>query len=361
VPNLSVILRRSRALQSAFFLLLILLAGCGSETSSFSNPTNVVPKGLRTLGIDALAGTNLQRSLQAAQSVGAQSVTQLVTWTMIETGPHVYNTIVLQPISTLLPQQGMSVSLMIAVINTTVKDMPPDLTGLPFDDPTVISRFEALLDQIFAALPNTQLLSLGIGNEVDSYLDSAVLWMQYKNFYNTVAAYAHVKRPGTRIGVEGTLHGALGTWQSQFATLTTNSDVYMFSYYPLNADFTVKDPSTVSSDIEALAAAYAGKPIEIREAGYPTSSVINSSEEKQAAFVDNMFAVWDKYPGEIEFVCFTRLNDESAAAVLATAAYYGISDPNFIALLESLGLRTVDQVEKAGFVRLRQDSTARGW
>lgn len=347
--------------RTILFISLALLVGCGGQSSVSSNSVHVVPKGSRILAMDALVGTNLEASLQAAQSARAQSVIQLVTWTMIETSPNVYNTIVLQPASTLLPQQGMSLSLMIAVINTTVKDMPPDLVGLPFDDPTVISRFDLLLDQIFAALPNTQLVSLGIGNEVDSYLNSPTLWTQYTNFYNAVSAYARLKRPGTRVGIEGTLYGARGTWKSQFATLTANSDVYMFSYYPLNADFTVKDPSTISGDIDALMASYTGKPIEIREAGYSSGSSLKSSEDQQATFVDNIFTAWDKYASQIEFVCFTRLNDESSAAATATAAYYGITNPNFAALLESLGLRRVDLTNKPAFARLTQDATARGW
>jgi hypothetical protein len=47
--------------------------------------------------------------------------------------------------------------------------------------------------------------------------------------------------------------------------------------------------------------------------------------------------------------------------VYTTAAYYQITDPNFIALLLSLGLRTETGVEKPGFVTLRRDATARGW
>jgi hypothetical protein len=357
-------MKRNRFLQSSvclFALAMLLGCGGGSGASSSSSSSSVVARGSRVLAIDALNGSNLPASLQAAQSAGGQSVTQLVTWTMIETSPGVYNTLVLQPAGSLVPQQGMSVSLMIAIINTTVKDVPPDLASLAFDDPVMIARFEALLDQIFAALPGTQLVSLGIGNEVEAYLNSDTLWTQYKNFYNAVAAYARAKRPGLKVGVQGTLYGVVGTWKSQYSALTQGSDLYMVSYYPLNADATVKDPSVVAADIDALVAAYPGKPIEIREAGYPTSSLLNSSNDKEATFVSNMFTAWDKYAAQIEFICFTRLNDKTAAEIAADASYYHITDANLLAFFQTLGLRTADGLEKPAFGTLRNAAKARGW
>ena len=342
-------------------IVLALLVGCGGTTGSSVTSSQVQPKGSRVLAVDAMYGTTLSANLQAASSVGAQSVTQLVTWPMIETSPGVYNTIVLQPAAVTLPQQSLSLSLMIAVINTTVKDVPPDLASLAFDDPTFIARFETLLDNVFAAIPNTKLVSLGIGNEVDAYLTTPQQWTEYSNFYQAVAAYARTKRPGTRVGVMGTLQGMIGTYKTGFLALGQYSDVYMASYYPLNSDFTVKDPSVVAGDMDALVAAYSGLPIEIREAGYPTSALDNSNNDKQATFVSNMFGAWDNHSTQIEYVCFTRLNDLTDAAVAADATYYGITDSRVLAYLQTLGLRTSDGTEKPAFGTLRNAAKSRGW
>lgn len=341
--------------------------GCGTgtansnSTSNSGSNTQVVAKGTRVLAMDALDGSNLSASLTAAKSAGAQSVTQLVTWTMIETSPGVYNTAVLQPAATLLPQQGMSVSLMVAVINTTVKDVPPDLANTAFDDPAFIARFEALLDQIFAALPNTQIVSVGIGNEVDAYLNTGAQWTEYQNFYNAIVAYIHAKRPGTKVGVQGTMYGITGPWKTQFVGLTQSSDVYMVSYYPLNLDYTVKDPSVVAQDVDSLMATYSDKPVEIREAGYPDSTLLNSSQSKEATFVGNMFNAWDKYASQIQYVCFTRLNDKTDAEIAADANYYHITDPNMLAFFQTIGLRAADGTEKPAFGTLRSAATSRGW
>jgi len=48
--------------------------------------------------------------------------------------------------------------------------MPADLAGTPFDDPAFIQRFKALLDYVLAQIPDLQLTSLAIGNEIDGYL-----------------------------------------------------------------------------------------------------------------------------------------------------------------------------------------------
>ena len=71
-----------------FLIGAAMLTGCGGSQGSLpSTSGSPVPKGSRVLAIDAFYGTTLPANLQAAQSVGAQSVTQLVTWTMIETSP----------------------------------------------------------------------------------------------------------------------------------------------------------------------------------------------------------------------------------------------------------------------------------
>jgi hypothetical protein len=279
---------------------------------------------------------------------------------MIETSPKVYSTTVLQPTNSLLPQNGLSVSLMIAVINTSLKDMPSDLSSLAFDDPQVIARFETLLDQVFAAIPNAQLASLGIGNEIDGYLTTATQWTQYANFYAAVSAYARTKRPGLKVGVQGTLYGMLAN-QAAFQALGKVSDVFLVSYYPLNSDFTVKDPSVVSGDLSTLVAAFPGKPIQIREAGYPTGSTVNSSTAMQSTFVSNLFSAWDQQANSIEYLCVTRLYDKTDAEIVNDAAYYGITDPKILNFIQTLGLRTADGTDKPAMSTLTTQASARGW
>lgn len=350
----------------AYWLLTsatLIMGACGGAGNSSSTPSgNITPKGTRTLALDAYSATSSDPSagLAAAKAVGATSVTQLITWSMIEPSPNVYSTAVLQPTNTLLPQSGLSLSLMIAVINTSLRDMPSDLNTLAFDDPKVIARFETMLDQVFAAIPNVELVSLGIGNEIDGYLTTSTQWTQYANFYATVSAYARSKRSGLKVGVQGTLYGMLAN-KAAFQALGNVSDVFLVSYYPLNSDSTVKDPSVVNGDLNNLAAAFSSKPIQIREAGYPTGSVVNSSVDLQASFVNNLFAAWDQQASNIQYLCVTRLKDKTDAEIANDSQYYGITDPRILNFIQTLGLRTSDGTNKPAMSALSTQAHARGW
>ncbi len=47
------------------------------------------------------------------------------------------------------------------------------------------------------------------------------------------------------------------------------SDEVMTTYYPLNGDFTVKDPDVILDDFQTLVDLFPGKEILMTEIGYP--------------------------------------------------------------------------------------------
>ena len=51
----------------------------------------------------------------------------------------------------------------------------------------------------------------------------------------------------------------------------------------------------------------------MQEAGYQTSAICNSSELKQAQFIDNIFHAWDIHKDQITLINFVRLHDLSTA------------------------------------------------
>jgi len=51
------------------------------------------------------------------------------------------------------------------------------------------------------------------------------------------------------------------------------------------------------------------------EIGYPTSSYLGSSEEKQAEFIRQVFKAWDKHEGRICHMHFNSLHDLRPAHV----------------------------------------------
>jgi len=211
-------------------------------------------------------------------------------------------------------------------------------------------------------LIHLQLTSLSIGNEIDAYLGTnASKWNQYQIFFNATKTHAKTRKLGINVGTKAQFDGLTGYAKEYLKKINQISDVIMVTYYPLNSDFTVKNPRIVKSDFDALTSIYRDKPIFILECGYPSSNVLKSSERKQGEFVREVFKTWDAHASQIQLISFTWLHDVSQATVEEWSAYYGISDLNFKEYLQTLGLRTWDGKDKKAFVALKEEAKTRGW
>jgi hypothetical protein len=135
----------------------------------------------------------------------------------------------------------------------------------------------------------------------------------------------------------------------------------MLTYYPLNADFSVREPQVVHEDFAKLVELFPSKPIYILEAGYPSSPLLGSSEAKQADFVQEIFKAWDTYIGHIKLLDFLWLHDIPPAVVEELGDYYGLRDETFLAYLATLGLRTFEGQDKEAFRVLSLEAESRGW
>jgi hypothetical protein len=325
-----------------------------------------LPKGERTLGLSV--GTaedgDYPRALSDAQAAGVQSVTLSLDWSKLETTPGQYDTSLLKIADQFYPPHHVAVDLILRPINTNRAEMPSDLQGKLFDDPKLITRFERLLDAVFAQTHHLTLHSLIIGNEVDAYLGGDLTrWKQYTTFYRTVSAYAHTNRPGLKIGVTATFDGLTGTARKPLQRLNAVSNVIAVTYYPLNSDFTVRAPTSPIQGFAQICKLYPGRPIALIEAGYPSSPECGSSEIKQATFVRSLFTAWDAHPLQIISITLSWETDISPAAVTAATQYYGIAAPAFGAFLGSIGLRTYPESghDKAAFAALKEEAHAHGW
>lgn len=399
-------------------LIAALAAGCGGSGGSTSEPAAAAPppasgpvqRGSRLLEIDvtAAADGDFAGAFNLASSIGMQSISVSLDWTDIDIGTDsttsppvpVYQT---DPDANFLaiangcyPNSGTLVSLTLRPITTLIASRPAAIESLPFDDPQVIDRFEALIDFVYGQIPDLELSSLVIGSEVDLYLTSEARRAAYLAFYRAVSGYARdeyarrfPERPALKVAVETTHRGLLDAQtQRYYQDLNAFSDVVGVSYYPLEGGM-VQPPSIVGADFDALVALYPGKPLYFYQLGYPSgyydtaaypelqsgtvSPVIGSSDEMQAAFVSETFDAWDAHATEIGLIDFTWLHDLSPDAVAATAAapaFGGTSSPapDFVEFLRTLGLRTatgpggaLDGGDKTAFQRLREAASARGW
>ncbi len=270
---------------------------------------------------------------------------------------------------------AMSSGLVLSVhtINTITTEMPSDLEiitaggKVDFSDTLVIDRFKLFLEHVKARTPSVDYRAVSIGNEIDKYLGSDDgAWTRFGTF--AAGVIPHV---GTVFGA-GMPTGAKATFdavqdadmRARLVALNTSTNAVFMTYYPLNPDFTVRDPEVVAADFDAMISAFSaspGKMIHILEAGYPSSAACGSSEADQAAFIANLFAAWDGRMDRVAAVNVTWLTDVSQATVDEWELYYGVSDPAFLAYLATLGLRHNDGSEKPAFAQLKQETANRGW
>jgi Secretion system C-terminal sorting domain len=341
----------------AFFIFCAI-----STTFAQINPqTNVISVDVSTFPQNPLF--NYDSCFSLGVKAGMKSVGLFQNWTAIETAPNVYNLAIMDIANQYYPANNMPVDLTITPIHTNNLELPSDLVNTAFDNPVLINRFKTLLDSVRKHTPNLELSSLVIGSEHDVYLGSnAQKWTQYTTFYNAVLTYAKTLWPGLNVATELTFNGIIS--QSALTqALNTNSDYIGISYYPLKNDFTVKPVTTIPTDFATLVGLFPSKPLVFYQYGYPSSPVCNSSETKQAQFIEQTFSSWDVYSGNIKKIDFTWIHDLDSALVAYYSTYYGLSDPVFLEYLRTIGLRTWNGkgTSKAAFLELQCQAKQRGF
>jgi len=330
------------------------------------DPGDVILKGDRQLGIavSTASDNDFGKAYAAAKQAGIDFVPFSQQWDQIETSPGVYANEYFAIVNSFYPADNMKVAMDINPFDTNNDRRPADLKGTPMNDSTVISRYNNMITWVFNQIPNVNLVCFGIGNEIDIYLGTnQTRYEEYAQFFQCTSAHVRSLRAGLKVGTKATFNGLMGSaTKTLLQNVNAYSDAVLVTYYPLNADFTIKDPNvTVQIDFQALCDLYAGKLIYFLEAGLPTSSKLGSSENKQAVFIQQVFRQWDNHTDQIKVVSFLWLHDPSDAELDTYEAYYGLSDPNFLAYLGTLGLRTNTGVDKQGFKTLVAEANARGW
>lgn len=183
--------------------------------------------------------------------------------------------------------------------------------------------------------------------------------------------YVATHHPGLAVGFTATLAGWTVAGQTTrdgwptaqvLSTFASNVDAAGVTYYPLNADFTMKSPSVVQGDLTTLVVAVPSQvPIHLQEVGYATSSTCASSEAAQVGFLCEVFAAWDAHADRIPRLSWLRLNDVSESQALALAGPYRTTAPTFTEYLRTLGLYQTTGQAKAGYAALLAETARRGF
>ncbi len=257
--------------------------------------------------------------------------------------------------------KGLRQFIGIQLINTTQREMPADMALAPFDSAVVKTRLRALLARLIKGREG-RIAYLSIGNEVDAYLRThGSEWKAYRALYEDAIAYVHQLDPGIQVGVTATADGAMGLSMPEVRELNTQSEVVIYTYYPLDfhADGTVhvRDPAVVQGEFKAMLALAGDKPLVLQEAGYPASPLNDSSEARQADFIRNLFAAWRQAGSKVPYLNVFLLHDLTASQCEGLTSYYG-SPPSgqasFKAFLCTLGMLQANGTPRLAWSALRE-------
>ncbi|WP_092784123.1 hypothetical protein [Jannaschia pohangensis] len=239
------------------------------------------------------------------------------------------------------PALDIRLHLTLAVIDTVADRRPADLRDRPWDDPETVARFNAFLTEVLTRMADVDLIAISIGNEVDATLTDATR-PAYARFFAATRAHARTLRPDVPVTVTQTYAGLMATPGAR--ELANLGDGWAVTYYPLEPDFTVRDPDTVPTDMAGLRS-LATPPIWLVEAGFPSDGCGAGSPAAQARFFDLVL----EETRDFAFVNLTWSHDIGDAEVETYTEYYGVGTPCFARYLGSLGLKASDDRPKPAF------------
>lgn len=275
------------------------------------------------------------RRLDQVKAAGANFLFYSPTWNDLETSPGVYRNDVFDYNVRRAAERGMDLLVNFKTVDTYVRTTPADLSALDWDHPTVLARFEALLNHFLPRLEGRGRW-ISLGNEVDLYLSTHPgEGHPFLAFFQAGAARVRAVAPGSYVSM--TLTSGVGQY-SQNAPLLDAGDFLSLTYYPINGDFTVRNPSVVSGDLDGVVERRRGKAILFQEIGYPSGVDNNSSPVLQAQFYGKALDALKEHPGVFLGANFMLLADLSLASATAQAVYYGNTTPEFISFLQTLGV-----------------------
>lgn len=355
-------------------LLFLLLTSCGGGSGSDPNSGQPPAQGSRVLGLDikSVPLVDYGTAYLQATALGVREVSVSLDWSLLEATEGNYDDTLPDIIDSFYPTQTGDLTLVLRPLDTAGPRLPADLAGRALDDPLVIAAFENFLTHLHDQLPTLnasgKLKWIHVGNEIDAYLGSnSARWTAWQTFFT--AAKTQIENLwGSGVIVSSVAqYGALtnNSIRPFYLTLLPDLDSAAFTYYPLNADFTVEALSQVVTDFDFMASTLPGKPIILQECGYPSDTLNNSSEMQQADFISAVFNAWDTHREQINVIDFAWQYDVDEATADQWVIDYGMSgQPNadkFKTYLWTLGLGNNDSTEKQAWQRLRDELQTRSW
>ena len=347
-----------------FAALFIVFISCTEDPST----TPLVLKGNRAVGyhITNAADEDYETAFQVALDAGMDVVPiTLLLEDLFKDGE--WHLELPQVIDLFYPANNMPVCLNLTPVAAVEKSLPDHL-DYTFNDVEFHDLLLRAIDTIAYHTPNVQMDYFMLGNEIDLYLNQHPdEWDGYIAMYEKALLQVKKHWPEAKVGVENTLSGYKGDALEKIKQLNKNSDLIAFSYYPLDADFNMQDPSVLSQEFEFITGLFPNRKLLLEETGYASGSLCGSSNQLQNEFYQQFVKEWDQYAETIEFVGFLWLTDLPEAEADHFVDMYQMTGnvlaAPFKEFLRTTALRTYANggTEKPAFTTLKQELKNRGW
>jgi hypothetical protein len=332
----------------------IAMAGTGTVASTPPAPASVpsrpdamaaAPAGKIAVGVTTITlpnerdtPENLMKRFQQTVDAGIGYISGAGKWTDFEPSRGQYRLDSLSHQAGTAQTHRLPMSYTLRLIDTVARMVPKDLENKKWNDPEMISRSIRLIEQMAPHLKGRARWFM-FGNEIDGYFqkhpnevaDFAVLYREVERRLKALV-------PGIQVG-STIMFAGIDTLKGPLRPLDQQWDFLSITYYPTNADFTVQDPSVPSRDFTRMREFASGRKVVLQEIGYPSSQVNKSSQDKQAAFFENVFTALRANRDFIEAGSFFLLADLRDQVTQDLTGYYGIQNaPTFRSFLQTLGM-----------------------
>ena len=281
---------------------------------------------------------NLLKSFDRAMDTGVSVLIHNAKWSELEPSAGKYNFDSLNFNVQAAKRLNIPIAYTFRLIETVDRAVPADLKKTAFSDRKMEDRVMKLIDQLAPKFEG-RVKWFNFGNEVDGYFgrhkDEVAAFAQ---LYGKVARRLKQLQPGMQVS-STLMFGGVETMDTFLLPLAEQLDFVSFTYYPLNGDFTMQDPSVVGRDVDRMRRAANGRKLVLQEIGYPSGSRNKSNEDKQAQFVENVFREMRANSDFVEAGCFWLMADLKDEFVRDLGSFYGINNSDtFKSFLQTLGM-----------------------
>jgi hypothetical protein len=278
-----------------------------------------------------------RESFEMSNRAGANLIFVGPKWSDIEPSPGRYNFGEIDERVKLAESYNASILLNIRIVDTSAKSVPNAYKQWNWDDPQMRQKLTDLIGALGPRLKG-RCRWVTIGNEVNEYFSSHRGEIDaYARLMTNLTLTMRSAFPGLPFSVNFT-STAIGDLHGKFQPIVSHVDFYSINYYPIDADFRVRDPGTCGPELQRILDAVSDRPLVFQELGYPSSSALGSSEEKQAQFLTTVFAFLRGNRSKVRAVNFNWRGDLPDSVVRELSSYYKLGDSgNFKEFLATLG------------------------